>query len=91
MRATTSSTPPRTTAHPTLVPEQVLNVRHSQVDQYALLRVYSQELVPSVRNLDKLTIAAMNGVAIQLGLSLALACDYCRSRTAKSPVEPFLK
>jgi 2-(1,2-epoxy-1,2-dihydrophenyl)acetyl-CoA isomerase len=61
---------------PTLVPEPRGNARNSQVDQYPLLRVYSQELVRAVRNLDKLTIAAINGVAIQLGLSVALACDY---------------
>jgi 2-(1,2-epoxy-1,2-dihydrophenyl)acetyl-CoA isomerase len=29
-----------------------------------------------VRNLDKLSIAAINGVAIQTGFSLALACDF---------------
>jgi 2-(1,2-epoxy-1,2-dihydrophenyl)acetyl-CoA isomerase len=38
--------------------------------------VYSQDLVRALWRLDKPTIAALNGVAIQLGLSLALACDF---------------
>ncbi len=46
------------------------------------LRVYSQALNIAVRNLDKLTIAAINGPAIQTGLSLALCCDFRLGSTA---------
>lgn len=40
------------------------------------LRAYSQALNVAVRNLDKITIAAIGGPAIQTGLSLALSCDF---------------
>lgn len=46
------------------------------------LRVYSQGLNLAVRNLDKLTIAAIGGPAIQTGLSLALCCDFRIGSTA---------
>jgi 2-(1,2-epoxy-1,2-dihydrophenyl)acetyl-CoA isomerase len=46
------------------------------IGTYEGLRMLSQPLNLAVRGLDKLTVAAVNGVAIQTGMSLALACDF---------------
>ena len=48
----------------------------SAIGTYDGLRTISQRLNSAVRALDKLTIAAINGVAIQTGFSLALSCDF---------------
>ena len=48
----------------------------SPVGTYNGLRTISQRVNSTIRNIDKLTIAAINGVAIQTGFSLALSCDF---------------
>src|SRR5258708_10589773 len=46
------------------------------IGTYEGLRAMSQSLHLAVRALAKVTIAAINGLAIQTGLTLALACDF---------------
>ena len=57
---------------------------HREIGTYNGLRTISQNVNTALRNLDKLTIAAINGFAIQTGFSAALCCDFrIAARSAK--------
>ena len=62
-------------ADPGLVPP-IPPGHDNAIGTYDGLRMISQALNATVRSIDKLTIAAFNGVAIQTGFTLALACDF---------------
>ena len=60
---------------PSSMPE-IFGGHHNAAGTYNSLRTISQAVNSAVRRLDKLTIAAINGFAIQTGFSFALACDF---------------
>lgn len=67
--------PPQATPEKSVV-EPIPSGHHNPTGTYNGLRHLSQPVNRAIRALDKITIAAINGVAIQTGFSLALACDF---------------
>ncbi|MEX0786209.1 MAG: enoyl-CoA hydratase-related protein [Dehalococcoidia bacterium] len=50
--------------------------RISPIGTYDALRALSQSVNLAIRALDKISLAAINGITVQTGLSLALSCDF---------------
>src|SRR5215475_3233500 len=61
---------PTNTDHSTALVPDIPPGHHNATGTYNGLRSLSQPLNQAVRNLDKITIAAINGAAIQTGFSL---------------------
>ncbi len=60
-------------------PQAMPDIPHGHrnpIGTYEGLRILSQSVVEVLRKCDKLVIAAVNGIAIQSGFSLALAADF---------------
>jgi 2-(1,2-epoxy-1,2-dihydrophenyl)acetyl-CoA isomerase len=71
-----NNTPP-TGEEPTLVPGlDRIGGDHVPVNLYGRLNSYAQDPVRAIRRLDKIVLSAVNGFAIQLGLSIVLASDF---------------
>lgn len=67
---------PRDAAGATALVPEIGHGHTTPIGTYDGLRAISQPLNEALRRLDKLSVAAINGIAIQTGLSLALACDF---------------
>jgi 2-(1,2-epoxy-1,2-dihydrophenyl)acetyl-CoA isomerase len=61
---------------PSKVPPLAYGNESPQLRTYDSLRTLSQMVARTIRHVDKLTVCALNGFAIQVGLSIALACDF---------------
>jgi 2-(1,2-epoxy-1,2-dihydrophenyl)acetyl-CoA isomerase len=67
---------PRDSAGATALVPDIPGGHRDAMGTYGGLRWLSQPVNVALRNMDKLTVAAINGVAVQTGFSLALSCDF---------------
>ena len=64
------------TMKPSKVPPLLYGNESPQLRSYDSLRTTSQMVARSIRHVSKLSVCAINGFAIQVGLSIALASDF---------------